>query len=144
MSLNSQKALQDNDWEQEQSYTISDLAGEFDVTTRAIRFYEAEGMLSPTRKGRNRCYTLRDRTRLKLILRGKRLGFSLSEIAGMFALYDSDPGEIGQLKHILEKVSERRSQLKLQLDDIQIMMQELHDFETQCEARLSAMKVETA
>ncbi len=120
-------------------YTISDLAKEFDITTRAIRFYETEGMLSPTREGRHRIYTQRERTRLKLILRGKRLGFSLGEIGGMFALYDSAPGEAGQLRHVLDKVAEKQRQLERQQEDIHLMMQELADFARQCEARLQGM-----
>ena len=88
-------------------YSISDLSKEFDVTTRAIRFYEDAGLLSPVRQNRNRLYTIRDRTRLKLILRGKRLGFSLNEIGEMFHLYDSEPGEVAQLNHILDKIMEK-------------------------------------
>jgi len=124
------------------TWTISDLAREFDLTTRAIRFYEDEGLLHPRRNGRTRIYTLRDRTRLKLVLRGKRLGFSLGEIADMFQLYDSEPGESGQLKHILGKVSERKSQLEGQLreSDIREALKEAHYStiarEIQREARL--------
>ena len=88
-------------------YSISSLSKEFDVTTRTIRFYEDAGLLTPVRQGRNRLYTVRDRTRLKLILRGKRLGFSLNEIGEMFRLYDSEPGEVGQLNHILDKIAEK-------------------------------------
>lgn len=120
-------------------YTISDLSKEFDVTTRAIRFYEDAGLLAPLREGRNRLYSVRDRTRLKLILRGKRLGFSLNEIGEMFRLYDSEPGETAQLNLILEKITEKMDLLERQLEDIQIVMQELEEFRTQCRERLEQM-----
>ena len=120
-------------------YTISELSKEFDVTTRAIRFYEDAGLLSPLREGRNRLYSVRDRTRLKLILRGKRLGFSLNEIGEMFLMYDSEPGEEAQLNHILEKISEKIGLLERQLEDIQIVMQELQEFRSQCRERLVQM-----
>ena len=120
-------------------YTISDLSKEFDVTTRAIRFYEDAGLLSPLREGRNRLYSVRDRTRLKLILRGKRLGFSLNEIGEMFRLYDSEPGEVAQLHHILEKISEQMALLETQMEDIRIVMQELQEFRAQCRERLEQM-----
>ena len=120
-------------------YSISDLSREFDVTTRTIRFYEDAGLLSPVRQGRNRCYSIRDRTRLKLILRGKRLGFSLNEIGEMFRLYDSEPGEVAQLNHILDKITEKMQLLERQLEDIQIVMKELQEFRQQCRERLEQM-----
>ena len=120
-------------------YTISDLSKEFDVTTRAIRFYEDAGLLSPLREGRRRLYSVRDRTRLKLILRGKRLGFSLNDIGEMFRLYDSEPGEVAQLNHILEKIGERIALLERQMEDIRIVMQELQEFRSQCRERLVQM-----
>ena len=89
-------SVEDNDYMKDKTFTISDLSKEFDVTPRAIRFYEDQGLISPSRKGRRRIYKERDRIRLKLILRGKRLGFSLSEIKDIFDLYDSSPGEEGQ------------------------------------------------
>ena len=76
-------------------YTITQLTQEFDITTRTLRFYEAQGLVSPTRRGRQRLYTPGDRTRIKLILRGKRLGFSLNEIKEMIEMYGSAPGETG-------------------------------------------------
>ena len=120
-------------------YSISDLSKEFDVTTRAIRFYEDAGLLTPLRQGRNRYYTVRDRTRLKLVLRGKRLGFSLNEIGEMFRLYDSEPGEVAQLNHILDKITDKINLLERQLEDIQIVMQELQEFRQQCRQRLEQM-----
>ncbi|MCY4281332.1 MAG: MerR family DNA-binding transcriptional regulator [Gammaproteobacteria bacterium] len=120
-------------------YSISDLSQEFDLTTRAIRFYEDAGLLTPVRQGRNRYYTLRERTRLKLILHGKRLGFTLNEIGEMFRLYDSKPGELAQLRHIMDKINEKMSLLERQLEDIQIVQQELQEFRQQCQTQLEQM-----
>lgn len=122
------------------TYSISQLAREFDITTRAIRFYESEGLLNPEREGRNRLYSQRDHTRLKLILRGKRLGFSLDEIGEMFELYDSPIGELAQLRHVLDKIDERKQILKQQLEDIQLSLHELKEFESQCKHRLKQMR----
>lgn len=122
------------------TYVISELAREFDITTRAIRFYESEGLLNPKRDGRNRLYSQRDHARLKLILRGKRLGFSLVEVREMFELYDSEPGELAQLRHVLDKVDERRQMLRQQMEDIQLTLHELGEFETQCRSRLDHMR----
>ncbi|OFE13944.1 MerR family transcriptional regulator [Pseudohongiella acticola] len=116
------------------------MAKEFDITTRAIRFYESEGLLTPVREGRNRLYSQRDHTRLKLILRGKRLGFSLDEIGEMFDLYDSATGELAQLRHVLDKIGERKQVLRQQLEDIQLSLHELKEFETLCKHRLSQMR----
>jgi DNA-binding transcriptional MerR regulator len=118
------------------TYTIGELAQEFNVTTRAIRFYEHQGLLSPTRNGQARVYSARDRVRLKLVLRGKRLGFSLGEIGEMLDLYDADPSEVGQLQYFVSKLDQRRAQLNQQQQDIQITLKELDDIETQCKALL--------
>ena len=118
------------------TYTIGELAQEFNVTTRAIRFYEHQGLLSPTRNGQARVYSARDRVRLKLVLRGKRLGFSLGEIGEMLDLYDADPSEVGQLQYFVRKLDQRRAQLNQQQQDIQITLKELDDIETQCKALL--------
>jgi DNA-binding transcriptional MerR regulator len=118
------------------TYTIGELAQEFDVTTRAIRFYEDQGLLSPTRNGQARIYSARDRVRLKLVLRGKRLGFSLGEVGEMLDLYDADPSEIGQLQYFVSKLDERRAQLNQQQQDIQVTLKELDDIEAQCKALL--------
>lgn len=122
------------------TYSISALASEFDITTRAIRFYESEGLLAPTREGRHRRYSQRDHTRLRLILRGKRLGFSLVEIREMFDIYDSEPGELAQLVHVLDKVEERKQGLRQQMEDIQLTLHELGEFENQCRSRLREMR----
>jgi DNA-binding transcriptional MerR regulator len=118
------------------TYTIGELAQEFDVTTRAIRFYEDQGLLSPTRNGQARVYSARDRVRLKLVLRGKRLGFSLGEIGEMLDLYDADPSEVGQLQYFVSKLDERRAQLNQQQQDILVTLKELDDIEAQCKALL--------
>jgi len=118
-------------------FSITDLSREFDVTTRTIRFYEDEGLLTPERQGQARIYRPRDRIRLKLILRGKRLGFSLKEVAEIIDLYDSEPGEVAQLRHFLDKIAERRAVLAQQREDIDIIMGELDAVEAQCRARLA-------
>ncbi len=118
------------------TYTIGELAQEFGVTTRAIRFYEDQGLLSPARNGQARVYSVRDRVRLKLVLRGKRLGFSLGEIGGMLDLYDADPSEVGQLQYFVSKLDERRAQLNQQQQDIEVTLKELDDIEAQCQALL--------
>lgn len=106
-------------------YGIGDLAREFSVTARTIRFYEHEGLIKPARNGQARVYCERDRVRLKLILRGKRIGFSLSEIAEMLDLYDAPEGEGGQIQYVLAKIRERRSALEQQQTDIEEMLAQL-------------------
>jgi DNA-binding transcriptional MerR regulator len=111
----------------ELTYTISELAAEFGVTARAIRFYEDKKMLEPGRDGMNRVYRRRDRGRLRLILRGKRLGFSLSDIGEMLDLYDPDDMEREQLKVILEKSLVRLRVLEQQRQDVDEVIMELRD-----------------
>ncbi|MCZ7597916.1 MAG: MerR family DNA-binding transcriptional regulator [Gammaproteobacteria bacterium] len=123
-----------------ETLSITDLSREFDVTTRAIRFYEDEGLLHPVRRGRQRVYTNRDRVRLKLILRGKRLGFTLSEIAEIINLYHSEPGETAQLDHFIDKIRERRRLLLQQKEDIEITLAELEAVEKQCRERLGRLR----
>ncbi len=113
-------------------HSISDLAKAFDVTTRTIRFYEAEGLLCPTRKGQTRIYSDQDCVKLKLILRGKRLGFSLAESKELIELYDPKSGNTKQLCTLLEKIEQRRSLLDQQLQDIKAMKKELDDVESRC------------
>lgn len=116
----------------EETYSISDLAREFDVTPRAIRFYEDQGLLAPQRSGSRRIYGKRDFVRLKLTLRGKRLGLSLSEVGAMFDLYDSARDEKPQLEKFLASLAERREQLERQRADIDEMLGEIAVFEAQC------------
>jgi DNA-binding transcriptional MerR regulator len=119
-------------------FSIGELSREFGVTTRTIRFYEDQGLLSPTRNGQNRIYQARDRVRLKLILRGKRLGFSLKEINKLIALYDAPEGEAGQLRSFIEKIRARRSDLLVQKEDIEHVMDELDSLEQRCADLLEA------
>ena len=123
----------------QEQFSISELSQEFDVTTRAIRFYEDEGLLEPQRNGRQRVYSSRDRVRLKLILRGKRLGFSLSEIGEIIDMYDSEPGEVGQLQYFIEKISVRRKTLKQQRNDIDVTLKELDNIEKQCRKSITRL-----
>ncbi|WP_341702668.1 MerR family DNA-binding transcriptional regulator [Ferrovibrio sp.] len=102
----------------DKTYTITELAHEFEVTPRAIRFYEDKGLLHPGRQGMMRVYARRDRARLQLILRGKRLGFSLAEIREMIDLYDVGDGRIEQMKLTLKRSQERLSALEQQKRDI--------------------------
>lgn len=114
------------------TYSISDLAGEFDVTTRTIRHYEEQGLLNPRREGTNRIFSNRDRVRLKLALRGKRLGFSLSDIRELFELYDLSKDENKQVEEFLGKLEKRRALLEQQREDIEVMLAEISFFATQC------------
>ena len=123
----------------QEQFSISELSQEFDVTTRAIRFYEDEGLLEPQRQGRQRVYSSRDRVRLKLILRGKRLGFSLNEIGDIIDMYDSEPGEVGQLQYFIEKICVRRKTLKQQRDDIDVTLKELDSIEKQCRKSMTRL-----
>src|SRR5512134_1079993 len=109
----------------DRTYTITELAQEFDITPRAIRFYEDVGLLEPGRAGRNRVYTQRDRTRLKLTLRGKRLGLSLQEILQLVRMYDSEADTAPQLQAFLQVLRTHRSLLEQQLDDIRVMLAEI-------------------
>lgn len=113
-------------------YTISDLAREFEVTTRTIRYYEESGMLTPARDGQTRLFTDADRVKLKLILRGKRLGFSLSESRELIEMYDPESDNRHQIKALLDKIQKRREQLQAQLRDIRLMQEELDEAEARC------------
>jgi DNA-binding transcriptional MerR regulator len=118
--------------------SIGDLARELDVTPRAIRFYEDEGLLSPRREGSRRVYSKRDYVRLKLILRGKRLGFSLAEVREMLELYDSAPDETPQLEKFVAALAARREQLERQREEIDEILEEIRGFERQSKKLLNA------
>lgn len=122
---------------QDQTYTITDLAREFGITPRAIRFYEDEGLLAPTRAGRNRVYSKRDRTRLRLILRGKRLGLSLAEIGEILGMYDGVRNSAPQLQRFLAVLAERRAAIEQQKEDIIAVLGEIDLLEKQCTDLLS-------
>lgn len=122
-----------------ETFKISELAKEFDITTRSIRFYEDVGLIQPQRKGNMRIYVRRDKTRLKLILRGKRLGFSLAEIKELFALYDMDQSD-NQLLKMLTIIDEKEAVLRRQLEDIGIVLRELSTARERCEEALKQNK----
>lgn len=124
------------------TYTITELAKEFDVTNRAIRFYEDKGLISPLREGQKRIYRPKDRVRLKLILRGKRLGFTLAESRALIDMYnpDSVSDNEKQLEHFLDILDEKEALLEQQLHDIEIMKIELKDARTRCVNALEALK----
>jgi DNA-binding transcriptional MerR regulator len=115
----------------EPTYTITELAREFELTPRAIRYYEDQGLIAPDRAGVQRVYTKRDRTRLLLTLRGKRLGLSLAEIRELINMYDTEP-ESSQLARLLEVLTHRRTKLEQQREDIEAVLGELDAFEQQC------------
>ncbi|MEK7877341.1 MAG: MerR family DNA-binding transcriptional regulator [Pseudomonadota bacterium] len=119
------------------TYTITDLATEFGVTTRTIRHYEERGLLSPRREGTSRLFNNRDRVRLKLALRGKRLGFSLAEIRELFDLYDQTRDEKQQLQEFITRLERRRAMLEQQREDIEVMLNEIAFFENQCRKLLA-------
>lgn len=123
------------------TFSISELAQEFDITTRSIRFYEDQGLLSPTRRGQTRIYSRQDRVRLKLILRGKRLGFSLAETRELFDLWDETSlGSERQLLLLQEKIDQRRQALEQQLQDIAMVQEELDNAEARCQEALSQLR----
>lgn len=110
-------------------FTIGELAADFSLSLRAIRFYEDQGLILPQRAGTTRVYTRRDRARLQLILRGKRLGFTLSDIRAFLELYDVDRSKHLQMQVMLGKTRERIEDLEQQLDDIVVTLAELRDME---------------
>ncbi|UYB69116.1 MerR family DNA-binding transcriptional regulator [Aeromonas veronii] len=122
------------------TYSISELAHEFDVTPRTIRYYEDEGLLTPLREGQTRIYSHKDKIRLKLTLRGKRLGFSLAEIRELFDMYDTDKSSKNQLNSMIRLIESKRSALHQQLEDIQMVMAELEAAEQRCVNSLNNLK----
>jgi DNA-binding transcriptional MerR regulator len=117
------------------TYTIAELASEFDITPRAIRFYEDQGLISPAREGaggRIRVYSARERTRLKLTLRGKRLGLTLSEIKSLVDMYESPKDSVAQMKRFLAVLLRHREVLEQQREDIEVMLAEIAAHEKEC------------
>ncbi len=126
------------------TFTITELALEFDITPRAIRFYEDMGLLTPSRSGRNRIYGQRDRTRLKLTLRGKRLGLSLLEIKDLVDLYESPSDTAQQLTAFLRTLQDHRLLLEQQREDIEITLAEIAQHEERCRRTLAGVPVACA
>ncbi|WP_224007762.1 MerR family DNA-binding transcriptional regulator [Aureimonas sp. SA4125] len=122
-------------------YTITELTREFDISTRTIRFYEDEGLIAPIRRGRTRLFRHSDRHLLKMILRGKRLGFSISEIREIMQMYKTPPGEAGQLRAIVRRVSQKRLELEQKRRDIEELMAELDNAEEACLTRMAELGV---
>jgi len=121
-------------------HSISDLSQEFDITTRTLRFYEEKGLISPERQGQNRIYSAADRARLKLILRGKRLGLTLEESSGIIAMYDPQTNNKKQLQTLIHKIREKRHQLEQQKKDLELMILDLNDSEERCLITLGTPK----
>jgi DNA-binding transcriptional MerR regulator len=122
------------------TYTISELANEFNITTRAIRYYEDQGLLSTQRRGNRRVYTRRDRVRLSLILRGKRLGFSLNESRELFDLYDNAPTEDAQMSLFMNLLAQRRALLQQQMQDIRAILSEIEVAEADCRRSMASRR----
>ena len=120
----------------EQTFSISDLAREFDITPRTIRHYEAEGLIAPDRDGQRRIYSGRDRVRLALVLRGKRLGFSLAEAKEIIDLYAAPQGEAVQLRTMLEKLDEKREMLEDKRLDLDAAISNMDKYAARCRERL--------
>jgi DNA-binding transcriptional MerR regulator len=120
----------------ERLYSIGELAEELEVTTRAIRFYEAKGLIAPARRGVARSYSRRDRARLMLILRGKNLGFTLEEIARYLALYDADPTQMAQTQMLLGRIETAIEDLQAKRADLDRTLRELKEIRAQCSAHL--------
>ena len=126
------------------TWTISELAREFSVTPRTIRFYEDQGIVSPGRQGRNRVYGARDRTRLRLALRGRRLGLQLSEILDLINMYDETPASnTAQLRHYAQVLETHRHKLEQQRHDLEVTLREIRQQEAECQALLRERALDT-
>lgn len=123
----------------ERTWTITELAHEYGVTLRTIRFYEEQGLLSPERRGTQRIFHAGDHVRLGLVLRGKRLGFPLDEIKTIIGMYDAEPGEAGQLRYLLDQIEARRAELEQRRRDIDETLAELNDLDRRCRADLDRL-----
>ncbi len=115
-----------------QRYTIRELADEFDITTRTLRFYEEKGLLNPSRNGTTRSYSNGDRTRLRLILRGKRLGLTLEESSAIVLMYEPNSKNTNQVQTLIKKIRQKREQLLQQQSDLKLMLLDLRDAEQKC------------
>ncbi len=121
-------------------YSISQLSQEFGITTRTLRFYEEKGLLSPLRNGQSRIYSLADRTRLVLILRGKKLGLSLEQSADMISMYDPKSNNKKQLDTLIEKIQSRRHELEIQKKELDRMIVDLSEWEQRSRAAMAGRK----
>ena len=124
-------------------YSIGELASELEITTRAIRFYEAKGLIAPVRRGAQRSYSRRDRARLKIILRGKNLGFTLEEVAQYLKLYDADPSQIAQTRMLLSRVEQAIADLQVKRADLDHTLKELRKIRAACVDHLNAEDPDT-
>ncbi len=122
------------------TWTIAEMAAQFSVTPRAVRHYEELGLIAPERRGTSRVFHNRDRVRLALILRGRRLGFSLDEIATIVNMYDAEPGESGQLAYLIDQIAVRRAELEQRRADIDQTLAELDELEQRCRAELAVLE----
>lgn len=121
------------------TWTIAEIARDFDVTLRTVRFYEEHGLVTPERRGRQRVFHPRDRIRLALVLRGKRLGFPLEEIKKIVDMYDAEPGEAGQLRYLLAQIGDRRRELEQRRRDLDDALAELDELEHRCRDDLTRL-----
>ena len=124
-------------------YTITELTREFGVSTRTLRFYEDEGLINPERRGRTRLFRPADRRLIQEILRGRRTGFTIAEIREIIKVYKDPPGEVGQLEMLMQKVSEKREDLRQKRRDIEETLAELDNVEEACLTRLAEIGVGT-
>jgi DNA-binding transcriptional MerR regulator len=122
------------------TWTIAEVAEEFGITHRTVRYYEQQGLVSPERRGTTRVFHPRDRVRLALVLRGKRIGFDLEKIRTIVDMYDDVPGEAGQLAYLLEQVEGRREELRARRADIDAVLVELDDLERRCREDLAGLR----
>ncbi len=124
-------------------YSITELTREFGISTRTLRFYEDEGLIHPERRGRTRLYRNADRVLIQEILRGRRIGFTVSEIREIVQVYKEPPGEVGQLKLLMKKVEEKRAELRMKRKDIEDTLVELDNVEEACLTRMAEIGVGT-
>ncbi len=124
------------------TYTISELAKHFDVTPRTIRFYEDQGLLSPERVNSKRIYHERDFVRLKLIMRGKRIGFSLAELKETMQLYDTQPNKVTQLKYVLTTIDQHRFELEQRKQDIEAVMVDIDGVKSRIQSQLDRLTLD--
>ena len=124
-------------------YSITELTREFDISTRTLRFYEDEGLIQPVRRGRTRLFRPTDRHLIRQILRGKRLGFSISEIREIIQIYKEPPGEVGQLNLMIKRIEEKRDDLRQKRRDLEETLAELDHAEESCVERLAELGVNT-